>query len=126
MQTRISPATSESPRRINVRYFADNGRAFWETDSPLSFVRTPATPYEWLRRPPRVFRSAAQQTTIAAPKMRVLSATPGRFKMRIRSSRGAPRGPLYFHAPPFQTLLRARTPLPAGTPPLPVCPAAGG
>ena len=65
MQILISPTTSESPRRINVRYIDDNGRAFWETDSPLSFVRTPATPYEWLRRPPRVFRSAAQQTTIA-------------------------------------------------------------
>jgi hypothetical protein len=115
MQILISPTTSESPRRLNVHYVDDNGRAFWETDSPLSFVRTPATPYEWLRRPPRVFRSGAQQTTIAAPKMRVLSATPGRFKMRIRSSRGAPRVALYFHAPSFQTLLVNGSPLPPQT-----------
>jgi hypothetical protein len=116
MQILISPTTSDSPRRINVRYVDDNGRAFWETDTPLSLVRTPATPYDWLRRPPRVFRSSAQQMTIAPPELQILSATPGRFKLRIRSSRGAPRIALYFRAPSFQTLLVNGSPLPAQTP----------
>jgi hypothetical protein len=119
MQLLIPAHTPEWPRDINVRYVDDNGRAFWETDAPISSVHTPATAYEWLHRAPHVFRSSTPRMAMAPPNLRVLgdeSATQRRIKLRIRSDRGAPRIALYFRAPSFQRLLVNGSPLPPRTP----------
>jgi len=120
----LPPYTSESPRRLSLRYIAEpSGGAQWEADAlttPLhdaaAFDIKPANPYAWLRRPYNVWRAPAPAAGLAPVQLQVVSDVRGvkrQLSLMVRSPRGAQRLAVVFRAPSLESMrINGVTPAP--------------
>lgn len=114
MQLLIAPITTESPRRLNLRYVDDNGAARWVVDAvppPMQklayFASEPAARTPWLRTPPDGFEAAAPRLALDAPALRIISderLNGRRIVLQLSSQRGANEVGLIFRAPSLRNV----------------------
>lgn len=114
MQLLIAPNTTESPRRLNIRYVDDNGTARWQVDAapqPLRavalFTEAPRALTPWLDAPPRAYTAPAPHLALPPPEVRIVSEEHSggrRLSLELQSTRGANAVALIFRAPSLRQL----------------------
>lgn len=102
MQLLIAPFTSDSPRRLNVRYVDDGERVEWEADALTAPLRNAGFHLTQIRFPWTPLRSViaaapAPRMQLAEPEARVIGREPRHLTIALRSPRGAERISLTFH-----------------------------
>ena len=104
MQLLTPPFTSQSPRRLNIRYVDDGQHIEWEADALTTSLRQAApfvaTPIRlpWLTSPSVVAAAPAPRLDVAPPEARVVSREPRHLVVELRSPRGGQRISITFHA----------------------------
>ncbi|HZS12689.1 MAG TPA: hypothetical protein VFA38_10595, partial [Nitrospirales bacterium] len=109
MQLMIPAITRHSPRRLDIRYIADDESSRWDVDaapasmrSVTAFEKTDRAATPWLATASGSYSATAPRLPLPPPEVRIVSddRSAGRTMMlEVRSTRGANAVALIFHAP---------------------------
>jgi len=119
----LPPYTTESPRRLSLRYVDDGKSARWQADAltpalsdAAPFDLKPVSVYEWLKVPVRVWQAPAQPIALPPAEVRVIGDVRGarrQLSLLIRSARGAQRLAFTYRAPSLESIrINGVTPAP--------------